>query len=176
MEEKVNKTTSSIGYNGKVSVHIVGTKNKLKKQYKVKNSGYQSLFRYLVTCLSGNPAESLCPVYVATYDLGEGGAESDFNTASVTCSRPIYKSSSVVTSDSETEKTELTFTIPGTSIVTGSHTNCLALYCSENYNTYYTDNRKPSAIVVLEDTIDVNSSETVVVIWELSVGNIEEGE
>lgn len=163
---KSNNSSNNIGYTGKVSVSVVGTKNKLNKQYKVKNKGYEPLFKYISTCLAGNVDLGLCPNYIATYD----GNEEEFAVATCTCSKPMSKSSAIVTSNNTTE---LTFTIPGTFITSGSTINLLALYCDDYYTTYREGTRKPSAIVELDqnDSIRIESSESLVVVWEFKVEN-----
>ena len=169
---------SNIGYVGNVSVKIAGSKSKLKKQYKVKNKGYLPLFKFISYCLSGSFSASLCPAYIVTYNVPvEEGAikanEEDFYTSAVpTCNKPIFKASSTPTEDSDNKSTvELTFTIPGTAFLEGEDTNCLALYCDENYNTFDSTNKSPSAIVILDSGIEVETDESVVVVWQLTIGN-----
>lgn len=168
---KVVKSNNTMNYNGTVTVKVVGTKNKLKKQFKVKNSGYQPLFDYIAYCLAGSFNASLCPNYIVTYyDEHEV-----FASASPTCSRPVSKVSSYrVSGGTNVGITEMTFTIPGTSMASGSQTNILALYCDDKYNTYNTANKEPSAVVVLEDEVEVSSDESVIIVWQLSIGNKEE--
>lgn len=163
---KVIESKDNVGYKGNVTVKIVGSKNKLKKQYKVKNKGYQPLFDFIAYCLAGSFNSDLCPNYIVTYY----GNESTFGSAQVTCSRPIPKVSAIKLG---TGITELTFTIPGTSLSSGD-TNILALYCEENYTTYNSTERKPSAIVSLSENITVSSEESIIVVWQMSVDNKQE--
>lgn len=172
-----NTSTSNINYIGNVTVKVVGSKNTLRKQYKLKNKGYSPLFEFIVYSLSGNFEVGLLPKYVATYQIQSTPAvESAFNTADtiLTCVKPIVKSSTVKTSvNGDINSTiELSFVIPGSSLTSGSSINCLALYCDEYYTTFNgVDDKKPSAVVVLDEALEVSSDESVVVVWELSVGN-----
>lgn len=162
--KKVVKSNDSIGYKGSVTVKVVGSKNKLNKQYKIKNTGYAPLFDFIAYCLAGSFNSDLCPNYIATYN-GD-----DFANAQVTCSNPISKVSAIKL---DTGITELTFTIPGTSL-SSVNTNILALYCEENYTTYNSSNRNPSAVVKLTNAIDVNSDESIIVVWQFSIENKQE--
>ena len=164
---KVIKSKDNVGYKGNVTVKVVGSKNKLIKQYKVKNTGYTPLFDFIAYCLAGSFNSDLCPNYIATYYSQN---ESTVANAQVTCSRPIAKVSAVKLGSGITE---LTFTIPGTSM-SSEDTNILALYCEENYTTFNSSSRNPSAVVKLADAINVNSDESVIVIWQFSIGNKQE--
>ena len=179
MKKKVKKTksNSSIGYAGSVTVSVIGSKGKLNKQYKIKNNGYLPLFEYIAYALLGNNnMSSLCPIYIVTYNCD---TETDFWQASThaTCARPIVKvanSSPTLDTVNQVANVELTFTIPGNVMITGSKTNCLALYCSDYYTTFGDDSpsdRNPSAIVMLDENLEVGSDENVVVVWKLTVGN-----
>lgn len=179
-EIKKTKSNSSIGYAGNVTISVVGSKGKLNKQYKVKNNGYLPLFEYIAYALLGNTnMSSLCPNYIATYNCS---TETDFWQASThaTCARPIVKvanTSPTLDSANNVANVELTFIIPGNVMITGSETNCLALYCSDYYTTFDSPStRNPSAIVMLDENLEIGSDENVVVVWKLTVGNVEESE
>jgi len=172
MAEKKSQSSSAVGYTGKVTVRVVGTKNKLKKQYKLKNMGYQPLFEYLSSCLLGNVDSAMCPIYAVAYNVT--GDESNLNSATAISSRPVIKSSGVQTSQNTAE---LTFAFPNTILASNAgKINCFALYCSQYYTTFNTDNKKPSAVVMLSgsESIEVQSGENLVVVWDLSVENQNE--
>lgn len=174
MNKENNKSNNNVGYSGSVKVNIVGSKGKLKKQYKLKNNGYKPLFDFLAHCLLGSYNASLLPTYIATYNITNGEEANLFKAgAIVTCVRPILVSSmNSGTSDKTTSIAELTFTIPGSSLVSSPATNCLALYCGEFYTTYNNGiDKKPSAVVILEEDFTVESDETAVIVWDLTIGN-----
>lgn len=188
MTENKKQSTSSVGYVGNVTVKVVGSKNKLKKQYKVKNKGYLPLFKYIAYSLLGNKESALCPIYAVAYHINHEEnvepLESDFFTANTVqiSARPVVKGAGLNVSehvaensdDSDYVTAELTFTFPNSILVSDGNINCLALYCDDYYTTYSeTTTKNPSAIVILRnsESINVNSGENIVLVWDLIVGN-----
>lgn len=161
-----NKSKSSVGYKGNVSVKIVGSNGKVNKQYKGKNNGELPLFKYLAYAIGGNFESQSTPKFIVTYNK-----DSDEHYTP-TCSRPTLKSSEEYDFDAVDSATvNLSFTIPGTIFISGVKTNAVMLYDSENYTTFNTSNKQPSAVYELDEETEVSADENVVVVWSLTIGN-----
>lgn len=178
MIDKKQKNTSGIGYVGNVTIKVVGSKNKLKKQYKVKNKGYLPLFKYISYCLLGNNEPGLCPLYVTAYHMNSTSDENSFFTSSthVVSSKPVVKTGISFDEYSENHvdyaTAEFTFVISNAVLESNETINCLALYCSDYYQTFNkTSEKNPSAVVILDEDVTVASGENLVVVWDLVVSN-----
>lgn len=164
-KEKTSKSSNTIGYNGNVTVKIIGKNGKINKQYKGKNSGKLPLFRYLAYAICGNFDSQSCPIFIATYD----------NAGNPTCINPILKGqTSISTSgsgDLAVASASLIFTIPGSTFISGTQTSVVRLFDSEYYLTYNKNDMNPSAEYTLDESIEVSADENLLVVWQLNISN-----
>ena len=176
---KKKKNNNSIGYSGKVTVKL--EKNgKILRMSKGHNNGREPLFTFIANCLANNYVVGLAPRYIRVLHTDELDSEGIVDDATVNLiqveivvdSLPYTSVSTISDVGNNTATAQLTFTLPG-NLFTDKIPNLLALYSVNSQDVdkpLATYSKKEANWELVEGPID--SDVNVIVIWELSVGNV----
>jgi len=168
-KRKSKPKSETISYNGFVTCSVTKG-NKASRRSYGKNNGTSDLFQFITECFSRTYDAYDSPWYIRAFD-SEGSVDVEHEVT--TASFPV-RGTPVVGSllDGVGKYVELTFLIPGTSVVDGSSLKTVALYSTKNK-----DNKSSyMAFAGLNPVIDsLESGENVLVVWRLEFNNAQNG-
>jgi hypothetical protein len=166
-KRKAKPNKESVSYNGFVTCSVAKGKKTTKRSYG-KNNGTSALFEFLAQCIGrmADPYDS--PWYIRAFSsVGSVDIESEVTSAPF----PVRGTPMIGTLQNGVGKyVELTFLIPGTSVLDGAPINTMALYSTKGRDN-------PSAYMAfagLSQTIaSLESGENVLVVWRLEFDNAQ---
>lgn len=183
MNKKVsNKKTNALGYRGNVTAKILHG-NKVVKVQKIHNQGRIGLFRFMSHCLGNNYFGNEAPRFLRTFKCTEALTNDNLNTQLVMNNETsdIVAFGSIEYGEGVNEETGneyasviYTFLVPSSQInVTqgDAQVNALCLYSLDTFGESSMNN--PIAFVYLDTPLEVSSGSNLVIVWELSIENIE---
>lgn len=194
MNKKEKESTTTIIYEGAVSVDIVSNKGKIKVFSKTyHNQGKLPMFKFITLCLTGayTGAEPLRPKYLNVFSAGTKGdnvpndeaiMSDKLNTDNRRISVPIFYEGTpkhLPEANKKASKTLFKFTIPLTQLSDIKDINLFTLSGTENKETI----NDPSAYFVLTETkdnitvlgnlvpegIDASKDYTIFIQWEITI-------
>lgn len=166
------KTKSMISYQGNVTLKIYHGDKEVKTIYN-HNEGSLSLMSFLVHCLGGDYHSSETPKYIKAY---YNGSEEGFNPTQenqVTL-RPIvtnFPPKYIVDNSTTKAKVQLTFLIPNGVYDSSKTINRLALYNLDNRDGYTN-----YLAWIKTEPIALTSGESLMIVWEMTLANIQVNE
>lgn len=169
---KKKKGNSSLAYEGKVTLKILHG-NKIVKTIKQKNAGTLQLMTFLAKCLGGYYKEELTPRHIRLFNVSDGESireeyEVTLNSI-VTNFQPSYNEDA----DHGISSVTISFLVPSTQINNSdSGFNTIAIYSSESRNNIL----NYMASIVLDDNTTIKPGESLLILWEMSLQNITQGE
>lgn len=166
--------SSSLNYSGNITIKKVKN-GKVTGEYKQHNAGTKYFFEFLLSCLGGNYAESLRPLWITTCKkgLGESSNEIYYNYVS-NVARPILSTKKSTLTDDNCY-IEYKFYLPYKKEYRSSGFDTVLLYNTENKPDNIVVGEAASSnysmIVSFDETITASEDEDLLVVWQLKIKN-----